>query len=240
MGYSGTENTTLNVDSLSTSNLILNGSTSFNTTINTNTPLAEIIEPLKRQIEELKALFLTQTAVTTGSIIPFAGNAVEMTSFSILPPPIGYDWCFGQIVSKTDEKYANLYSVIGDYWNTSDSLTENQFQLPDLRNVFLRGCPDYLADSSSNRDVGDYQSCGAPEIWAECEPTNGGQDLIEGYLRGALAYRVYSKKGASSTDYKQSVLNGFDFKASRCSSVYQEGLTEVRPDNKAVNYIIKL
>lgn len=28
--------------------------------------------------------------------------------------------------------------------------------------------------------------------------------------------------------------------ASLCSSVYQNGLTEVRPDNKAVNYIIKL
>ena len=88
MGYSGSENTSLNVNSLSTSNLILNGVTSFNTTIDANTTIAEIIEPLKRQIEELKALFLTQTAVTTGSIIPFAGNAIEMTSFSILPPPL--------------------------------------------------------------------------------------------------------------------------------------------------------
>lgn len=88
MSYSGTENSSLNVDSLNTSNLILNGVTSFNTTIDANTTIAEIIEPLMKEIEELKALFLAQTAVTTGSIIPFAGNAVETTSLSILPPPL--------------------------------------------------------------------------------------------------------------------------------------------------------
>ena len=87
MSYSGTENSSLNVGSLSASNLFLNGTTKLNTTIDANTTIAEIIEPLMKQIKELKALFLTQTAVTTGSIIPFAGNAIETTSFSVLPPP---------------------------------------------------------------------------------------------------------------------------------------------------------
>lgn len=237
MSYSSTENSSLNVDSLSTSNLILNGSTSFNTTIDANTTIAEIIEPLKRQIEELKALFLTQTAVTTGSIIPFGGNAVDTTSFSILPPPPNYEWCFGQIVSKTDEKYANLYSVIGNYWNTDDNLTEDQFQLPDLRNCFLRGCPEYIIGNSSNRSIGNFQACGAPEI------------------KGGFAYEVYHSNSSGSFYFDSSFggskrqgvalqsdsnVVGSGFKASRSSKVYQDGLTEVRPDNKAVNYIIKL
>lgn len=64
--------------------------------------------------------------------------------------------------------------------------------------------------------------------------------MIEGYLRGALAYKAYGQKGSMQSDWAKNVLDGFDFKASRCSSVYQDGLTEVRPDNKAVNYIIKL
>lgn len=152
-------------------------------------------------------------------------------------PPPNYEWCFGQIVSKTDEKYANLYSVIGDYWNTSDSLTNNQFQLPDLRNCFLRGCPEHIESSEENRLVGNFQACGAPEI------------------KGAISYHSWhsvasgsfyfdetvdsTKKGGTSPD-SNSPVAGSTFKASLSSSVYQDDLTEVRPDNKAVNYIIKL
>lgn len=241
MGYSGTDNTSLNVDSLSTSNLILNGATSFNTTIDANTTIAEIIEPLKRQIEELKALFLTQTSVTTGSIIPFAGNAIEMTSFSILPPPPNYEWCFGQIVSKTDERYSGLYAVIGDYWNVSTELTDDQFQLPDLRNVFLRGCNTDSPESTNYRAVGNFQACGVPNL----KGNSGGIYLAQyasdipsnssGCLRTVNSGQT--GKGAATVNVAMPAVT---IDASLYSSVYKEGLTEVRPDNKTVNYIIKL
>ena len=79
-----------------------------------------------------------------------------------------------------------------------------------------------------------------PEVWAECEPNRENVDLIEGHLRGALSYKEYAMKGCMCEDWGLNLVDGFDFRASRCSSVYQSGLTEVRPNNKTVNYIIKL
>lgn len=48
-------------------------------------------------------------------------------------------------------------------------------------------------------------------------------------------YNLYNK-----TDGAGNVIHKKNFNASWVSSVYKDGLTEVRPDNKAVNYIIKL
>ena len=243
MGYTGTNREDTLINRLNITNLNLKDNSlpiSFNA--NLNNSVNNVIDYLLNKITQLEERVAEESVYSQrpGFIEAFAGNAIDKETGSILSPPNGYEWCFGQIVSKTDEKYANLYSVIGDYWNTSDTLTDDQFQLPDLRNVFLRGCPDYAPDSTSNRDVGNFQACGAPEIWAECEPNKESADLIEGYLRGALAYKAYGQKGSMQSDWAKNVLDGFDFKASRCSSVYQDGLTEVRPDNKAVNYIIKL
>lgn len=243
MAYTGTNREDTLINRLNITNLNLKDNSlpiSFN--VDLNNSVTNIIEYLLSKITQLEERVAEESLYVpkTGVIEAFAGNAIDKETGNILSPPNGYEWCFGQIVSKTDEKYSSLYAVIGDYWNTSNTLTEDQFQLPDLRNVFLRGCPEYVPDDSSNRDVGNYQSCGAPEIWAECEPNKESADLIEGYLRGALAYKEYAQKGSMGNDWAVNMVDGFDFKASRCSSVYQEGLTEVRPDNKAVNYIIKL
>ena len=197
--------------------------------------LNEEIATLKETISTLR-----NSAVSAGTICAFAGPTIDVYTMSNFAPPNGYEWCLGQIVSKTDEKYTALYAAIGGYWNTSTELTDDQFQLPDLRNVFLRGCTDYVEGSSSTRQPGSFQGCGAPEIWAESEPRYRSDDTLQCYFRGALAYHTYSVKGATAGDAQQGTIDGFDFKASRCSSVYQSGLTEVRPDNKAVNYIIKL
>ena len=240
MAYTGTDKTRQFFDTLDVRQINVDDTIpvdfAFELESNLNAKVYTLIQRVEQLEEQLKNSFKKQT----GIIKTFGGSAFDKIIPDNIPAPEGYEWCFGQIVYKEDDKYKALYSVIGDYWNTSDSLRDDQFQLPDLRNVFLRGCPEYVENSENNRDVGSFQSCGMPEVWAECEPYDTGHDLIEGYLRGALGYKQYAIKGCMANDWGVNILDGFDFRASRCSSVYQDGLTEVRPDNKAVNYIIKL
>jgi microcystin-dependent protein len=50
--------------------------------------------------------------------------------------PDGWLFCDGSILQKDD--YGALYHYIQDYWNTDNSLTSDQFQIPDFRGYFLR------------------------------------------------------------------------------------------------------
>lgn len=242
MSYTGTEQVTLQVDNTDVKNLFLSGTTKFNVQLYVDQLMNQKFQSLNEEIVSLKQTISTLrgNTISAGTICAFAGPTIDVFTMSNFAPPDGYEWCLGQIVSKTDEKYTALYAAIGGYWNTSTELTDDQFQLPDLRNVFLRGCTDYVEGSSSTRQPGSFQGCGAPEIWAESEPKSRPSDTLQSYFRGALAERAFGVKGATAGDAVQGSVDGFDFKASRCSSVYQSGLTEVRPDNKAVNYIIKL
>lgn len=240
MGHTGTNKNLQSIDNLNVTQTNIIDTTPIDFSLDVESNLNEKVSALIRRIEQLEEQLKGTFKKQTGIIKPFCGSAFDKTTFDIIPAPKGYEWCFGQIVFKDDDKYKALYSVIGDYWNTSNSLTEDQFQLPDLRNVFLRGCPEYVKSSENNRNVGTFQACGMPEVWAECEPYETTHDLIEGNLRGALSHKEYAMKGCMCEDWGLNILDGFDFRASRCSSVYQNSLTEVRPDNKAVNYIIKL
>lgn len=236
MSYSGTEAETIKVSTTNVSNLILNdASPKFNVNVEISKAVNNIISSLTSEIEELKKKIQNQetSSIKTGIIQPYAGMAINTETYEILPPPDGYEWCFGQIVSKTDEKYANLYSVIRDYWNTSTELTEDQFQLPDLRNVFLRGCPEYNESSENNRFVGNFQPCGAPNVQGQF-----GGIAYDTSITGA--FQAQTGLSCNYYDGKYTLAYSIDYRASRSSSVYQDGLTEVRPDNKAVNYIIKL
>lgn len=65
------------------------------------------------------------TGLFVGAIVPAAGTAV----------PAGYLLCDGQAVSRTT--YAALFAVIGVIYGAGDGSTT--FNLPDLRNEFVRG-----------------------------------------------------------------------------------------------------
>ena len=240
MGHTGTENASIQSDNLTIQNLTLpNTKPTFQVNVKGDDFLKSEIQSLSEQIEQLKGVIndIKRNYIETGTIIPFGGSSIDPVTYEILPPPPNYEWCFGQIVSKTDERYSALYSVIGNYWNVSTELTDDQFQLPDLRDVFLRGCNTNSPESTNYRAVGNFQACGAPEI------------------KGGFAYEVYHSNSSGSFYFDSSFggskrqgvalqsdsnVVGSGFKASRSSKVYQDGLTEVRPDNKAVNYIIKL
>lgn len=72
-----------------------------------------------------------------GAVLPFAGET----------PPTGWLVCDGSAVSRST--YAELYAYIGTLYGAGNGSTT--FNLPDLRNQFVRG-------SSSTRPVGNTES----------------------------------------------------------------------------------
>ncbi|RPI67374.1 MAG: tail fiber protein, partial [Ignavibacteriae bacterium] len=77
-------------------------------------------------------------AVPVGGLVPYAGTAApEGTSF--LPAD-------GRALSATD--YPALYAAIGTTYGdgSTDVLSETDFNLPDTRNVFVKGATDNGAE----------------------------------------------------------------------------------------------
>jgi hypothetical protein len=148
-----------------------------------------------------------------GSMQMFAGTAA----------PFGYLLCQGQSLSTTS--YAALFAVIGYTYGGSG----DKFNLPDFRGVFPRGF-DAGRGMDSGRKLGTQQQSGAPNITgtlnAGHSPYGDGVFSIESKTRWDGVGGGGSGKDVS-------------FNAARSSSVYQDGLTEVRPVNLAVNFIIK-
>lgn len=71
--------------------------------------------------------------VPTGTILPFAGEVI----------PAGFVKCDGAVYSKTDPTYAALANALNGAWGQSG----NNFNVPDLRGMFLRG-----VDSGAGND----------------------------------------------------------------------------------------
>jgi len=86
---------------------------------------------------QLPAATIIPTLGIIGEVVAIAGNAV----------PVGTLECNGALLSRAT--YAALFSVIGTLHGVGDGVTT--FQLPDLRNRFVRGKPSW-------RNVGNYQS----------------------------------------------------------------------------------
>ena len=153
-----------------------------------------------------------------GSMQMFAGTAA----------PFGYLLCHGQSLSTTT--YAALFAVIGYTYGGSG----DKFNVPDFRGVFPRGL-DSGRGVDSGRKLGSIQQSGAPNITGEF----GGQEpTIRTPCNGAF---TTTQRKSGYVEYDGGVMSGYylEFDASRVSSVYQNGLSEVRPVNVAVNFIIK-
>ena len=68
--------------------------------------------------------------------------------------PNGYLMCDGAAVDRAT--YADLFAIIGTTYGNGDGSTT--FNVPDLRNLFIRGFPDGRgSDSEPNRAIGSIQ-----------------------------------------------------------------------------------
>lgn len=70
----------------------------------------------------------TRDKTPVGTILVNASNTTNL--------PAGYIWCDGAKFTRTDPNYVELFAAIGTVWGAPDA---TQFNVPDLRGVFLRG-----------------------------------------------------------------------------------------------------
>ncbi len=150
--------------------------------------------------------------VPEGTILPFAGTVV----------PAGYLLCDGTSLSSTNPLYAKLFAAIGTAWGSTGG---SNFNVPDLRGVFLRGVdgakgydPDkgsrsaLLAGGNFGNNVGSLQ---------------GHVFQSHTHTQGAINVGAWAASGPNLGGYLQQESTG------------AAGGNETRPINVYVNYIIK-
>lgn len=137
--------------------------------------------------------------------------------------------CDGRALSRTT--YSALFSLLGTAFGAGDGTTT--FNIPDYRGLFLRGW-----DGGSNRDAGriygQIQSSGSPNITGKFEACD---DNNSNLVKGAF-YLTGESWGSGAGGQSREPVLGFD--ASRVSTVYKNGLTEVRPINSNCYYIMRI
>jgi len=145
--------------------------------------------------------------IPTGAILPYGGHVATV--------PVGWFLCDGAVKSKTT--YPDLFAVIGYSFGGSG----DNFYLPDLKGMFLRGL-----DTSGTYDV------------------NGSTRTIGSYQEDTLQTHHHTIDGRSgaSAGIQTVALAASNGTASEPSTDITAGANigaETRPKNVAVNYIIK-
>lgn len=159
-------------------------------------------------------------------------GAIQLFAGSVAPA--GWLMCHGQSVAKAD--YPLLYAAIGDAYTPAAETSGATFRLPDFRGMFPRGV-DAGRGVDSGRVLGSQQQCGAPNIGGSFYADDSMALQAQGAFFG-------QKRSATGLDIASNNVNGYGgyqvgFDASRSAGVYKNGLSEIRPVNLAVNFIIK-
>lgn len=182
----------------------------------TSDPLLPTDCATKAYVDNQVSMFLGEVKTLCYPYIPQVPEG-----FEIVP-------CDGRALSKTD--YAELYQIIGGTFGYTDTT----FNIPDYRGIFLRGY-GVGQKYDKNRVLGKIQTSGAPNITGGYKhPGWSGYDYWGAMSKG---YTVANYVG---TDRGWGATNGVELDASKSSSVYQDGLDEVRPINQAVYYIMRI
>jgi microcystin-dependent protein len=176
---------------------------------------------------QLTAQLIIDAIIPPGSIVAFGGAT----------PPQGWRLCDGSALNITDAP--RLYTVISTNWGAGyitlggQSLKVKDFNLPDLRGMFLRG----VNGSQSNTNYSD------PDVSARTNLYSGGNT---GNAVGSVQsdqFRSHVHKAQSNfIEYPGGGNNGWQNAGP--SIIYTPatqpaGGNETRPVNVYVNYIIK-
>jgi hypothetical protein len=175
-----------------------------------------------------------EPSLTIDSIIPPG----TISAFGGPNPPIGWLLCDGSALDKDNPAYTNLWSAIGTSWgNGSESGTGatfpfvpgvTEFNVPDLRGMFLRGVsgvstndPDRMARVAIMSGGNADNQIGSIQPDALRSHTHDYMDRTVGGSGGPIA-----RDGAGAIPDTQRVTS-------------PTGGNETRPRNAYVNYIIK-
>ncbi len=171
------------------------------TGINTNSLVQQVVEAL----------------CPPGTIVAYGGHANN------LPP--GWLLCDGRSLSRTT--YPRLFGAIATNWGAASS---SEFNLPDLRGMFLRGVNGARSDTFADPDNASRMAS-AP---------GGSINNVVGSLQ---RYQVQAHTHTYSTDYETTGDDGSSAWYERYGAhLVDTGVTggsETRPNNAYVNYIIK-
>jgi len=152
--------------------------------------------------------------IPVGLVAPYAGSTA----------PDEWLLCNGAAVSR--ETYADLFAVIGTTYGVGDASTT--FNVPDLVGYFVRGLDIAGAVDPDSRALGSTQQDGIKKHYHNVgTATYGDSDLGANVQRGSVSEQDTSSVNKSTGPY--------DF-----GDNSYIGLTETRPVNKALNYIIKI
>ena len=181
--------------------------------------VASAIDSLKTLLRaEIAAACLA--AVPIGTMLPYAGGEV----------PEGFLLCNGASLSRTE--YPELFAAIGDRWGSDSAST---FKLPDTHHRFFEG-------TTVLSEVGKYVEAGLPNITGRITYSAANDPRADSYDGNSALYYAYPDQ-AVKTQYDYSTENKIPadpaIDASRSSSLYQNGLTEVRVNALFGMYLIR-
>lgn len=147
-------------------------------------------------------------ACPIGSIIPYLGGDVP------------YGWLLANGASVLRSQYNKLFALIDTKFGAVD---EAHFNLPNLHHRFIEG-------TTSLSEVGSYVEAGLPNIRGRLSYMSANDPRAEGYENGALYYAYSAQEVKSLTEYNTDNKIPADpaIDASKCNSLYQDGLTDVR------------
>jgi microcystin-dependent protein len=212
----------------------------------TNEKLAEASVTLDKLVSAVR-----EALCPPGSIVAFAGAT----------PPNGWLLCDGTALKSSE--HPGLHSAIGTAWGngSSDADPQTNFNLPDLRGVFLRGVngsrADIYADTASGSRLSEFGGNAGNQV-GTYQPQDvqrhahkwgyySGSDLFSWNDSGQpvmaldrLASNQIPSGSGKDDDYMdvRNVANGFWTDRSVVLPV-ADSPTETRPNNVYVNYIIK-
>lgn len=158
------------------------------------------------------------TAQLTGNVLK-PGFIIGLPFSTI---PVGYLKCDGSSLLRED--YDDLFNAIGTTYGAED---DYHFNLPNYQGAFLRGVGDNAAT------LGTKQASGVPNITGTITGDSGNS---ANNISGAFYNDWVNAGGYEGYGDGKPVIR---FSASRSSSVYQNGLTEARPVNMSVVWVIK-
>jgi microcystin-dependent protein len=169
-------------------------------------------------------------SLKTNSIIPPG----SISAFAGINTPLGWLPCDGRIVSAAD--YPALFNALGTAWGEGDPLEPNDFHLPDLRGMFLRGVND--------TKTGGFIDPEAESRTAQAAGGNTGNavgSVQTDQFRSHTHTRPHTRTPFWNQDANYDAGEGL--RRASGESLYPTGPaggTETRPVNAYVHFIIKI
>jgi microcystin-dependent protein len=159
-----------------------------------------------------------------GAVTAFAGNPSQITP--------GWLLCDGRAMSSI--QLPALYAAIGTNWGAGVAGSTNDFNLPDLRGLFLRGVDNSPSVGASGNDP-ESAARSAIKLGGNRGPNAGSyqSDDFKSHTHGVKASSFVAPESEGIAGYNVTSVHN------RSHESLSTGGFETRPRNAYVNYIIK-